>query len=154
MGYSDLGCYGSEIRTPHLDSLAAGGLRLTQMYNEARCCPTRASLLTGLYPHQTGVGHMVDDLGAPGYRGFLNDSCVTIAEVLRSGGYRTYMSGKWHVGGRQGWVWDDPRAGGPEFPRPIDRGFDQYFGTLAGMGSYFDPHTLMRDDTFLGHQGP
>jgi arylsulfatase A-like enzyme len=154
MGYSDLGCYGSEIRTPHLDSLAAGGLRLTQMYNEARCCPTRASLLTGLYPHQTGVGHMVDDLGTPGYRGFLNDRCVTIAEALRLGGYRTYMSGKWHVGGRQGWVWDDPRAGQPEFPRPIDRGFDQYFGTLAGMGSYFDPHTLMRDGRFLGHQGP
>jgi len=97
MGFSDLGCYGSEISTPNLDALAADGLRFTQFYNGARCCPTRASLLTGLYAHQTGVGHMVQDKGQPGYRGRLNDSCVTIAEVLRGAGYFTAMSGKWHV---------------------------------------------------------
>ncbi|MCX6894954.1 MAG: sulfatase-like hydrolase/transferase [Verrucomicrobia bacterium] len=95
MGFSDLGCYGSEISTPNLDALAADGLRFTQFYNGARCCPTRASLLTGLYAHQTGVGHMVQDKGQPGYRGRLNDSCVTIAEVLRGAGYFTAMSGKW-----------------------------------------------------------
>src|SRR5215470_7048146 len=83
MGFSDLGCYGSEIATPHLDRLAAGGLRFTQFYNTARCCPTRAALLTGLYSHQTGVGHMVEDRRLPGYGGHLNDRCVTIAQVLK-----------------------------------------------------------------------
>src|SRR5262245_37957464 len=83
MGFSDLGCYGGEIRTPHLDQLAAAGLRFSQFYNTARCCPTRASLLTGLYPHQAGVGHMMEDKGKDGYRGDLNRRSVTIAEVLR-----------------------------------------------------------------------
>src|SRR6476469_6325983 len=78
MGFSDIGCYGSEIPTPNLDKLASTGLRFTQFYNTGRCCPTRASLLTGLYSHQAGVGHMVEDRGAPGNRGFLNDSCVTL----------------------------------------------------------------------------
>jgi arylsulfatase len=76
MGYSDLGCYGSEIATPNLDRLAADGLRFTHFYNTGRCCPTRAALLTGLYPHQAGVGHMVEDRGFPAYQGFLNDRCV------------------------------------------------------------------------------
>src|SRR3954468_15302091 len=80
MGFSDLGCYGGEIHTPNLDALAANGLRFTQFYNGARCCPSRASLLTGLYAHQAGIGHMTDDHGLPGYRGELNDECVTIAE--------------------------------------------------------------------------
>ena len=97
MGFSDLGCYGSEIPTPNLDKLAAGGLRFTQFYNTGRCCPTRAALLTGLYSHQAGVGHMVTDRKQPGYQGNLNDRCVTIAEVLRGAGYRTAMAGKWHV---------------------------------------------------------
>ncbi len=97
MGYSDIGCYGGEIKTPNLDQLAANGLRFTQFYNTGRCCPTRASLLTGLYPHQAGVGHMMSDRGTPGYRGDLNQNCVTIAEVLGDAGYRSYMSGKWHV---------------------------------------------------------
>jgi arylsulfatase A-like enzyme len=149
MGYSDLGCYGSEIDTPHLDGLAARGTRLTQMYNAARCCPTRASLLTGLYPHQVGVGHMVDDLGLDPYQGYLNDRCVTIAEALRAAGYATYMSGKWHVGGRLRQARSDSRAGTPRFPRPIDRGFDHHFGTLAGAGSYFDPTLLVRDAEFI-----
>lgn len=125
MGFSDIGCYGGEIHTPNLDSLAAGGLRFTQFYNAARCCPTRASLLTGLYPHQAGIGHMVGDKGYPAYQGYLNDRCVTIAEALKLGGYRTLMSGKWHVGeNRPHW--------------PTDRGFDKYFGLISGGANYFD----------------
>jgi arylsulfatase len=100
MGFSDIGCYGSEIPTPHLDALAAGGVRFSQFYNTGRCCPTRASLLTGLYAHQAGVGWMTADQGLPGYRGQLNDRCVTIAEVLGDTGYFTAMTGKWHVGFR------------------------------------------------------
>ena len=123
MGFSDLGCYGSEIPTPNLDRLAAGGLRCTQFYNTARCCPTRASLLTGLYSHQTGVGHMTEDKGVPGYRGRLNNRCVTIAEVLKAAGYFTAMSGKWHVGQNHGVV-------------PWQRGFDRSLNA-AGGGFYF-----------------
>ncbi|MGQ9650025.1 MAG: arylsulfatase [Phycisphaerae bacterium] len=124
MGFSDLGCYGSEIATPNIDRLAAGGLRFTQFYNTARCCPTRASLLTGLYPHQAGVGHMVGKGPAPAYQGYLNDRCVTVAEVLKQGGYHTLMAGKWHVGeDRPHW--------------PCDRGFDEYFGLISGASSYF-----------------
>jgi arylsulfatase len=126
MGFSDLGCYGSEIPTPNLDALAANGLRFTQFYNTARCCPTRASLLTGLYPHQTGVGHMVSDDGLPGYRGRLNDSCVTIAEVLKPAGYFTALSGKWHVGQNFGVA-------------PWTRGFDRSLNAAAG-GFYFPTH--------------
>lgn len=154
MGYSDIGCYGSEIETPNLDCLGERGVRFTQMYNSARCCPTRAALLTGLHPQQAGIGHMVSDLGAPGYQGYLNDRCVTIAEVLRAAGYHTLMSGKWHVGGR--YLTTNPEAWHPGesgFPRPIDRGFEHWFGTLCGGGSYFNPHTLMRDDTFIKPEG-
>jgi arylsulfatase len=125
MGFSDIGCYGSENATPNLDSLAKGGVRFTHFYNAARCCPTRASLLTGLYPHQAGIGHMVNDLGTPAYQGYLNDRCVTIAEVLRSSGYRTLMSGKWHVGEKR-----------PHWP--TDRGFDHYFGLISGASSYWE----------------
>ena len=99
MGLSDLGCTGSEIRTPHIDSIAANGRLLSAMYNCARCCPTRASLLTGLYPHNAGIGHMGADLGMPAYRGFLRNDSATIAEALRDAGYFTAMAGKWHVGG-------------------------------------------------------
>ena len=102
MGFSDLGCTGGEIPTPHLDALAAEGLTFTRFYNTGRCCPTRASLLTGLYPHQAGVGYMTDDEGLPGYRGRLGDGCVTIAESLRDAGYFTCMAGKWHVGQNHG----------------------------------------------------
>ena len=94
MGYSDIGCYGGEIETPVLDGLAADGLRFTQFYNTARCCPTRASLLSGLYPHQAGVGHMMSDNGYDVYRGELNRKCMTIAEVLRTAGYGTYIGGQ------------------------------------------------------------
>ncbi|MHC4442632.1 MAG: arylsulfatase [Planctomycetota bacterium] len=124
MGYSDIGCYGSEISTPTLDKLAGNGLRFTQFYNTARCCPTRAALLTGLYQHQAGIGHMVGDYGFPSYRGFLNERCVTIAEALRLGGYCTLMSGKWHVGEKRPY-W------------PVDRGFDRYYGLISGASNYF-----------------
>lgn len=123
MGFSDIGCYGSEIPTPHLDALASQGVRFTQFYNTGRCCPTRASLLTGLYPHQAGVGHMTNDQGLPGYAGRLNDSCVTIPEVLRTAGYFTVMSGKWHVGQNYGVT-------------PLGRGFERSLNPAAG-GFYF-----------------
>jgi len=154
MGYSDIGCFGSEIRTPNLDALAADGARMTQMYNCARCCPSRASLLTGLYPHQAGVGHMVGDHGLPGYRGFLNDRCATIAEVLRAAGYRTLMAGKWHVGG--GYTYNRPETwapGDPTHPLPIQRGFDEHYGTVGGGGSYFRPPTLLRNDRLIEPEG-
>src|SRR5262245_5004768 len=144
MGFSDLGCYGGEINTPNLDALAAGGVRFTQFYNTARCCPTRASLLTGLYPHQVGVGHMMNDSGErfPGYRGDLNRNCVTLAEALKPAGYRAYALGKWHV----------TRHNGPNGAKdnwPLQRGFDRYYGTIHGAGSFFDPSTLTRDNTAI-----
>ena len=148
MGYSDIGCFGSEIATPNLDSLAAGGMRFSQFYNYARCCPTRAALLTGLYPHETGIGHMAIDLGSPQYRGYLNRSCVTLPEALKPAGYSTYMAGKWHVGGdfpMRTWR-SQARIGEHGYPTPRQRGFDRYYGILTGAGNYFDPHTLMRDD--------
>ena len=124
MGFSDIGCYGSEIHTPNLDRLAKEGVRFTQFRNTARCCPSRSSLLTGLYPHQAGVGLMVENMGEPSYQGYLNDRCATMAEVLRPAGYRTLMSGKWHVGEHK-----------PHWP--TDRGFDRYFGLISGACSYF-----------------
>jgi len=142
MGFSDLGCYGGEIDTPNLNKLAANGLRFTQFYNTARCCPTRASLLSGLYPSQTGIGHMTEDWGTEGYRGDLNNTCVTIAEVLKSAGYSTYMAGKWHV----------TRFTAPDGPKhnwPLQRGFDKFYGTIVGAGNYFDPATLTRDNTMI-----
>lgn len=126
MGYSDIGCFGSEINTPNLDRLASQGLRMTHFYNASRSCPTRASMLTGLYQHQAGVGDMVSDLGYPSYQGYLNDKCVTLAEALKLNGYSTFMSGKWHVGGQ------------PEV-HPLRRGFDRFFGLIEGAGSYFKP---------------
>ncbi|MDP6930826.1 MAG: arylsulfatase [Planctomycetota bacterium] len=142
MGYSDIGCYGSEIETPTLDALAAGGVRFTQFYNTGRCCPTRASLLTGLYPHQAGIGHMMNDRGQDGYRGDLNRQCVTIAEALRPAGYATYMVGKWHVT-------KSTSVQGPKHNWPLQRGFDRFYGTIHGAGSFFDPHTLVRDNTMI-----
>ncbi|WP_390699349.1 arylsulfatase [Gemmata massiliana] len=142
MGFSDLGCYGGEIATPNLDALAANGVRFTQFYNAARCCPTRASLLTGLYPHQAGIGHMMDDKGKPGYTGNLNAACRTIAEVLKPAGYRSYAVGKWHVTRFAG-------ADGPKTNWPLSRGFDRFYGTIHGAGSYYDPSSLVRDTTMI-----
>ena len=150
MGYSDIGCFGSEIRTPNLDSLAAGGLRFSQMYNSARCCPSRAALLTGLNPHQAGVGHMVADLGVPEYQGYLKENAITIAEALKADGYSTFMSGKWHVGGDYNLADPDswtPAA--PTYPTPTQRGFDRYFGILTGAGNFYFPKTLMDQDTLV-----
>jgi len=134
MGFSDIGCYGSEIPTPNLDALAKGGLRFTQFYNTARCSPTRAALLTGLNPHQAGMGTLAEDPGkqapaeaAPGYREVLSRDSVTLAEVLRPAGYHTYMAGKWHLGyhGREKW--------------PLARGFERFYGIVAGAASYLNP---------------
>lgn len=126
MGYSDLGCMGGEINSPNLDKLAKNGLLFTHCYNASRCAPSRASLLTGLYQHRTGVGHMVADLGYPSYQGYLNNQCVTIAELLRENGYATIMAGKWHVG-------DQPENW------PDKRGFENFFGIPNGGGLYFYP---------------
>ncbi|HBE66881.1 MAG TPA: arylsulfatase [Planctomycetaceae bacterium] len=141
MGYSDLGCYGGEIDTPNLDGLAAGGVRLSSFYNMARCCPTRASLLTGLYPHQAGIGWMMSDSGFDGYRGELNRNCVTIAEVLRGAGYKTFMSGKWHVTSKT-----TPENETGKANWPLQRGFDRFYGTIHGAGSFWDPFSLTRDN--------
>jgi len=140
MGFSDIGCYGSEIPTPHLDALAAGGVRFSQFYNTGRCCPTRASLLTGLYAHQAGVGWMTADQGLPGYRGQLNDRCVTIAEVLGQAGYFTAMTGKWHVGFEHGVT-------------PWGRGFQRSLNMPAG-GLHFSNQTGSKGGTqvFLNGQ--
>ena len=144
MGWSDIGCYGGEIETPNLDGLAANGLRFTQFYNMARCCPTRASLLTGLYPHQAGIGHMMEDRNLPGYRGDLNRNSVTIAEALRPAGYATYAVGKWHV---------TPGQNAEKLAQthnwPLQRGFDRYYGTIHGAGSFYDPSALVRDNRLI-----
>ena len=129
MGYSDIGCYGSEINTPNIDQLANNGIKLRSFYNNARCCPTRASLLTGQYPHTVGMGDMVTLAKSPitpgSYQGFLDNRYPTIAEQLKKVGYNTYMTGKWHVGERsQHW--------------PLTRGFEHYFGLISGASSYYE----------------
>ncbi|MCY3678288.1 MAG: arylsulfatase [Gemmatimonadetes bacterium] len=139
LGYSDIGCYGGELRTPNIDALGLGGLRFTNFINAARCCPSRACILTGLYPHQAGVGGMMNDRGVPGYRGDLGRDCVTLAEVLKGAGYGTYATGKWHV---TRFI----EADGPKHNWPLQRGFDRYFGTITGAGSYFEPQTLTLDN--------
>ena len=128
LGFADLGCYGGEIATPNLDALAAGGVRFRQFTNGTRCCPSRASLLTGLYAHQAGVGDMTADSGRPGYRGFPQPNTATLAEVLKAAGYHTSMVGKWHL------------SGGPKTPRPTDRGFDEFYGMVGGFNSCFQEH--------------
>ncbi len=151
MGYSDISPYGGEIYTPNLARLADGGIKFTQFYNAARCCPTRASLLTGLYPHQTGIGNMTSDQGDNAYRGDLNRQCVTIAEVLKSSGYKTYISGKWHVTSHvdqwRTWLPEDKRIRTSKMNWPLQRGFDEFFGTIHGAGSYYDPASLTRNNT-------
>lgn len=150
MGFSDIGCYGSEIQTPNLDFMAGNGARFSQMYSFARCCPSRAALLTGLYPHQAGIGHMVNNRGTRAYQGYLRDDSVTIAEVLKGAGYQTLMSGKWHIGGvlpaREPDVWQPGTTG---YPTPQQRGFDRFYGTLVGAGSFFYPHALTENGEFV-----
>lgn len=153
MGFSDLGCYGSEIPTPNLDHLAAGGVRFTQFYNTPRCCPSRAALLTGLYPQEAGVGGMMEDRGIPGYRGDLNTNCVTLAEVLRGAGYHTAMVGKWHLshiyfdGKKQLNHETDEPFWETKQDWPMQRGFESYYGTIHGVSSYFDPFSLVDGNT-------
>jgi arylsulfatase A-like enzyme len=144
MGFSDIGCYGGEIETPHLDRLGRQGTRLTQFYNTARCTPSRASLVTGLHPHQVGIGILNFDDSPDGYPGNLSQRCVTVAEALSGAGYGTYMSGKWHL------------ASDMEKPNdawPTRRGFDRFYGTLEGAGSFYQPRTLVRDERNVEEEG-
>lgn len=129
LGFSDLGCFGGEIETPVLDSLAEGGVRLTQFYNTGRCCPSRAAILTGQYPHRVGLGHMTtNDLGRPGYRGVVSSEAQTIAQVLKPAGYRSFIAGKWHLG----------------TPDPTGNGFEEFYGTLVSAKRFFDSDHLVR----------
>lgn len=158
MGFSDAGCYGGEIHTPNIDFLAKNGLRYTEFYNTSRCCPTRASLLTGLYNQQAGIGKMTDAEGLPGYLGHLGENTATIAEVLKSAGYHTAMSGKWHVSNTI--VQKDPRDQfdwlnhqkdfgdfSPLDQYPTSRGFEKFFGTIWGVVDFFDPFSLVSGTT-------
>ena len=158
MGFSDAGCYGGEIRTPNIDYLAAHGIRYRQFYNTSRCCPTRASLLTGLYNHQAGIGKMTDAEDEPGYLGHIRSNAVTLAEVLRKVGYHTAMCGKWHVANTNGLT--DPRAQlqwldhharydsfSPLAQYPTSRGFEKFFGTIWGVVDYYDPFSLVSGTT-------
>ena len=142
MGWSDIGCYGSEIQTPHLDGLADKGVRFTQFYNTGRCCPTRATLLTGTYAHQAGIGWMMRDQKLPGYKGDLGKNVRTIAEVLKTADYSTYMAGKWHVT-------PHVRPGSSKHNWPRQRGFDRFYGTIHGAGSFYDPNSLTRENTLI-----
>jgi len=145
MGFSDVGCYGSEIRTPNIDSLASSGVRFTHFRNTARCCPSRASLLTGLYAHQTGVGHMVNPRPSlPGYQGDLNRNCRTIGEVLRASGYQTMISGKWHVTPNDGRKYNWPLPARVRY---------RFYGIMGGAASYFQPLTLTRDNEPVQPEG-
>jgi arylsulfatase len=141
MGYSDIGCFGSEIPTPNIDRLAYNGLRFTHFYNTGRCSPTRASLLTGLYPHQAGMGHLsTENHPLTGYAGDLSKNAVTMAEVFKNAGYSTFMTGKWHLA-------KDNNYNGDISNWPLQRGFDRFFGTLNGSGSFFDPGTLTSNNS-------
>ena len=158
LGYSDLGCYGGEIRTPNLDYLAENGLRFTRFYNTSRCCPSRASLLTGLYNHDAGIGEMTTDRNIPGYRGYITENTVTLAEVLGEAGYQTGMSGKWHVSNtvvqdtpEKQLAWLNHQEFHPLFAPieqyPTRRGFDRYFGNIWGVVDFFDPFSLVSGTT-------
>ena len=140
MGFSDLGCTGSEIPTPSIDRIAAEGLLYPNFTNTGRCCPTRASLLTGQWSHAVGVGHMNEDTGLPAYRGRLNASALTFGEVLQEAGYFTAAVGKWHVGSQTAAL------------RPNARGFDRFFGVPEGGGFYYRTRpgrTVRRDETIV-----
>ena len=146
MGYSDIGCYGSEIDTPNLDRLAHDGVQFSQFYNSPRCCPSRASLMTGMYSHQAHMGMMVDDHDHykefPAYDGDLNKGCFTIAEGLKPAGYRTLHSGKWHLAKQQ-------TTSGENIDKsnwPLQRGFDHGYSMITGAGSYYAPNTLTWDN--------
>ena len=126
LGWSDIGCYGSEIETPNIDSLAQRGMRFTQAYNTCRCCPSRASLLTGLWSHQAGIGMMVYRDSGPGYEGNLSENVVTFADALGQDGYQTMMVGKWHVGHRA------------ERAHPEKHGWQKFTGIYSHIDSYWN----------------
>ncbi|MDX9881490.1 MAG: arylsulfatase [Prolixibacteraceae bacterium] len=154
LGWSNIGCFGGMIETPNLDQLAETGIRFSQFYSAARCCPSRASLLTGLSPHESGIGHMTfkrtgnkpsvisERMQMPySYRGWLGDAVPTLPEMLKTAGYRTYMSGKWHVGSGDTCTW------------PKQRGFDCFYGFLEGTSNYFNPNDLHRDNRLVKPEG-
>jgi len=154
MGWATLGCYGGFVETPNLDKLASHGLRFTQFYNAARCCPSRASLMTGLHPHETGIGHMTfkrtgkspsvisERMKIPfNYRGWLGEHIPTLPEMLRKAGYGTYMTGKWHIGNSDQKTW------------PTQRGFDHFYGFLEGTSDYFNPKDLHMDNKPIQSEG-
>ncbi len=142
LGYSDLGCYGSEIATPELDRLAAEGVRYTNFHVNPMCSPTRASLMTGLNAHMAGVGHIVhSDPGFPGYAHELRDNAVTMAEVFRDHGWATLMAGKWHLT-KDAHLSD----AAPKYSWPLQRGFDRFYGILDAFTNYHQPHRLCRDN--------
>lgn len=154
LGYSDLGCYGGEVNTPNINYLADNGIRYRQFYNTSRCCPTRASLLTGLYNQQAGIGKMTQDENLPGYQGHISENAVTIAQVLKSAGYQTAMSGKWHVSNtfsqkdpneQLDWLNHQKDFGtfSPVGQYPTNHGFDHFFGTIWGVVDFFDPFSLV-----------
>lgn len=145
MGFADLGMMGSMIQTPHIDQLAKNGLFYHQFYNNGRCCPSRASLLTGRHAHAAGMGWMtVSDLGHPGYRGDLNQQSITIAQALQKNSYACYMAGKWHLTHRA-----YMQEGGSQHNWPIQRGFDRFYGHLSGAGGYFDMPTMLSDNHWI-----
>lgn len=144
MGFSDPGCYGGEIATPNLDALARGGVRLSSFYNTARCSPSRASLLTGRHPHETGVGILTDDQRPWGYPGSLRPDIPTVAEHFKRAGYATALSGKWHLA-------SDTSA--PNASWPTRKGFDEFFGILGGADDYFHPRGLFRGEERLPPPG-
>jgi arylsulfatase A-like enzyme len=158
LGYSDLGCYGGEIQTPNIDHLAQNGLRFSNFYNTSRCCPTRASLLTGLYNHQAGIGEMTAPRNEPGYRGYMTENTITIAEALRAAGYHTGMTGKWHVSNtvtlptkEAQLKWLNHQASqalfSPIEQYPTSRGFEKYYGNIFGVVDFFDPFSLVNGTT-------
>lgn len=150
MGYSDLGCFGGEIHTPNLDGLANNGMRFTQFFNAGRSCPSRAALMTGLYAQQAGIMAMGQSL---------NTECVTIPEVLKTAGYHTAMTGKWHMSLTQGignnadqmaWLSHqntfNNRPFAPIETYPCNRGFDEHWGTIWGVVNHFDPFSLVHNE--------
>ncbi len=155
LGFSDLGCYGGEIKTPNIDRLGFNGVRMNSFYNTSRCCPSRASLLSGLYPHQAGLGRMTHDMNLPGYQGTLDKNTVTIAELLKNSGYQTGMVGKWHVSETPSlepeeqlkWLAHQKDKGvfSDTSTYPIARGFEKYFGNIWGVVDYYDPFSLVNN---------
>ncbi|HPF45958.1 MAG TPA: arylsulfatase [Emcibacteraceae bacterium] len=147
LGYSDIAPFGSEISTPNLDALAAGGIKMSNMYAAAACSPTRTMLLGGADSHRGGMGTMYNDqapnqMGKPGYEGYLNKDVVTVSTLLNDAGYHTYMTGKWHLG------YDEDQS-------PKARGFEKSFALLQGGSGHFDdaPLTIDQDKSWFREDG-